>query len=53
VGEPISRDEFGIIFPIGSDLVEAFDAGIASVVEDGFLDYLYNKWFFDYVPAAS
>ncbi|MBW4439383.1 MAG: transporter substrate-binding domain-containing protein [Pleurocapsa minor GSE-CHR-MK-17-07R] len=53
VGEPISRDEFGIIFPIGSELVPAFDAAIASVTADGFLDFLYYKWFFDYVPAAQ
>lgn len=53
IGEPISRDEFGIIFPIGSELVEPFNAAIASVTEDGFLDYLYYKWFFDFVPGAS
>ena len=53
VGEPISRDEFGIIFPIGSELVEAFNAGIASVKADGFLDYLYYKWFIDYVAAPA
>jgi polar amino acid transport system substrate-binding protein len=52
VGEPISRDEFGIIFPIGSDLVEPLNAGIASVREDGFLDYLYHKWFFDFNPGG-
>ncbi|MCI0713386.1 MAG: transporter substrate-binding domain-containing protein [Chloroflexi bacterium] len=51
VGEPLSRDEFGIIFPIGSELVEPFNAGIASIKEDGYLDFLYNKWFFDYKPA--
>jgi ABC-type amino acid transport substrate-binding protein len=53
VGEPISRDEFGIIFPLESELVEAFNAGIASVKEDGYLDYLYYKWFFDFTPVAS
>ncbi len=52
IGEPISRDEFGIIFPLGSDLVEAFNAGIASVKADGFLDYLYYKWFFDFTPGG-
>jgi len=52
IGEPISRDEFGIIFPISSELVEPFNAGIGSVREDGFLDFLYNKWFFDYTPAS-
>ncbi|MCB9437641.1 MAG: transporter substrate-binding domain-containing protein [Anaerolineales bacterium] len=51
VGDPISRDEFGVIFPIGSDLVDSFNAAIASIHADGYLDYLYNKWFFDYVPA--
>ncbi|MEO1444210.1 MAG: transporter substrate-binding domain-containing protein, partial [Chloroflexota bacterium] len=53
VGEPISRDEFGLIFPNDSDLKAPFDAGIASIVEDGYLDFIYNKWFFDYTPAAD
>lgn len=52
VGEPISRDEFGVIFPIGSELVEPFDAAIESLRADGFLDFLYYKWFFDYTPGA-
>ncbi len=51
-GDPISKDEFGIVFPKGSELVSAFNAGITSVKADGFLDYLYHKWFFDYAPAA-
>ncbi len=52
VGEAISKDEFGIIFPLGSDLVAPFNAAIASVKADGFLDYLYHKWFFDFKPAS-
>ncbi len=52
-GDPISRDEFGIIFPNGSELKAAFDAGIESMKADGFLDFLYNKWFFDYQPTAQ
>ncbi len=51
VGDPISRDEFGIIYPIGSDLVDPLNAGLASIKADGFLDFLYHKWFFDFVPA--
>lgn len=51
VGEPLSRDEFGIIFPIGSDLVAPINAAIASIHADGYLDYLYYKWFFDYIPG--
>jgi polar amino acid transport system substrate-binding protein len=51
VGEPLSRDEFGVIFPIGSELVEPVNAFIASIQADGYLDFLYHKWFFDYTPA--
>jgi polar amino acid transport system substrate-binding protein len=51
IGDPISKDEFGIIFPNDSELKAAFDAGIESIRADGFLDFLYNKWFFDYEPA--
>lgn len=53
VGEPLSRDEFGIIFPIGSELVEPINAALQSMIDDGFLNFLYNKWFFDYVPATG
>ncbi len=53
VGEPISRDEFGLIFPIGSDLVEPMNAAIGSMFEDGYLEFLYYKWFFDYTPASE
>jgi ABC-type amino acid transport substrate-binding protein len=51
VGEPIQKDEMGFIFPKGSELVDPIDAAIASMKEDGYLDYLYYKWFIDYVPA--
>ena len=53
VGDPISKDEMGFIFPKGSDLVQPINAAIASLKEDGFLDYLYYKWFIDYVPAQQ
>jgi len=52
VGEPISRDEFGIIYPLGSELVAPLNAGIASLKADGYLDFLYHKWFFDYQAGA-
>ncbi|MCZ7540828.1 MAG: transporter substrate-binding domain-containing protein [Anaerolineae bacterium] len=52
VGEAISDDQMGFIFPKGSDLVEPMNAAIASVKQDGFLDFLLNKWFFDYQPPA-
>lgn len=48
VGEPLGAEEFGFIFPKGSDLVAPFDAAIAAMEADGTLDALNRKWFFDY-----
>ncbi len=53
VGEPIQKDEMGFIFPKGSEYVAPLNAAIASVKADGFLDFLYHKWFIDYVPAGE
>ena len=46
VGGAIKSEDFGFIFQKGSDLVAPFDAAIESMKEDGFIDYLDNKWFF-------
>lgn len=51
VGDAIKSEEFGFIFQQGSDLVEPFNAAIASMKEDGFTSYLDNKWFFLYDPS--
>ena len=48
VGDPLGTEEFGFIFTPGSDLVEPFNAAIESMKEDGFLDKLNTKWFFEY-----
>ncbi|MTH95028.1 transporter substrate-binding domain-containing protein [Roseibium sp. RKSG952] len=48
VGEPLGTEDFGFIFPKGSNLVEPFDAAIASMKADGTLDALNKKWFVDY-----
>ena len=53
VGAPISEDEMGLIFPKGSELVEPINAALASMQTDGFLEYLYYKWFIDYTPAPE
>jgi polar amino acid transport system substrate-binding protein len=53
VGEPLGTEEFGFIFPPGSDLVEPFDLAIGTMSQDGFLDHLNNRWFFLYDPAAE
>ncbi len=47
-GDPIGHDEFGFIFQKGSDLVEPVNAAIQSMKDDGTLDALNKKWFFDY-----
>lgn len=51
VGDAIKSEEFGFIFPPGSDLVAPFNAGIAALRADGTLDALDTKWFFAYDPA--
>ncbi|PYE84804.1 transporter substrate-binding domain-containing protein [Pseudoroseicyclus aestuarii] len=48
VGEPLGTEDFGFIFPQGSDLVAPIDAAIAAMREDGTLDALNRTWFLDY-----
>lgn len=48
VGEPLGTEDFGFIFPKGSDLVAPVNAAIAALKADGTLDALNKKWFLDY-----
>ncbi|MHA2937555.1 transporter substrate-binding domain-containing protein [Vibrio sp. RC27] len=48
IGDALGTEEFGFIFTPGSDLVEPVNAAIASMKEDGTLERLNQKWFFDY-----
>ncbi len=48
VGDPLGAEEFGFIFPKGSDLVAPINAAIADMQADGTLDALNTKWFVDY-----
>ncbi len=48
VGEPLGTEDFGFIFPKGSDLVAPINAAIASLKADGTLDALNRKWFLEY-----
>ena len=48
VGEPMGTEDFGFIFPKGSELPEAMNAAIADMRADGTLDALNQKWFLDY-----
>jgi polar amino acid transport system substrate-binding protein len=53
VGDPLGTEEFGFIFPLDSELVESVNLAIGTMSQDGFLDYLNNRWFFLYDPAAE
>ena len=48
IGEPLASEDFGFIFPKGSDLVAPINAAIAAMKADGTLDALNQKWFVDY-----
>ena len=48
VGGPLGTDNFGFIFTPGSDLVGPFNAAIKSMKDDGTMDRLDTKWFFEY-----
>ena len=48
VGEKLGTEDFGFIFPKGSDLVAPMNAGIAALKADGTIDALNKKWFLDY-----
>ncbi len=48
IGAPLATEDFGFIFPKGSDLVAPINAAIASMKADGTLDALNTKWFLEY-----
>ncbi|MBB3976964.1 polar amino acid transport system substrate-binding protein [Rhizobium azooxidifex] len=48
IGDPLGTEDFGFIFPKGSELVAPVNAAIAELKTDGTLDALNKKWFLDY-----
>ncbi|EIE52168.1 amino acid ABC transporter [Salipiger aestuarii] len=48
VGEKLGSEDFGFIFPKGSDLVAPVNAALASMRADGTLADLNTRWFLDY-----
>ncbi|WP_430463106.1 transporter substrate-binding domain-containing protein [Tabrizicola sp.] len=48
IGEPLASEDFGFIFPKGSEFVEPINAAIAAMKADGTLDALNQKWFVEY-----
>ncbi|WP_420415616.1 transporter substrate-binding domain-containing protein [Roseibium sp.] len=51
IGDPMGSEDFGFIFPKGSDLIAPINAAIASLRADGTLEALNKKWFFEYKAA--
>jgi len=48
IGDSMGTEDFGFIFPKGSELVNAFNAGIKSMQDDGTIEALNKKWFLEY-----
>jgi polar amino acid transport system substrate-binding protein len=48
VGDKLGTEDFGFIFPKGSDLVAPMNAAIAAMKADGTIDALDKKWFLDF-----
>jgi polar amino acid transport system substrate-binding protein len=48
IGGPLGTEDFGFIFPKGSELVAPVNAAIAALKADGTMDALNKKWFVDY-----
>ncbi|GGH49687.1 transporter substrate-binding domain-containing protein [Frigidibacter albus] len=48
VGAPLGTEDFGFIFPRGSDLVAPVNAAIAEMAADGTLEALNTRWFLDF-----
>jgi polar amino acid transport system substrate-binding protein len=48
VGTPLGTEDFGFIFPKGSDLVAPVNLAIQSMKDDGTIEALNKKWLLDY-----
>lgn len=53
IGGPLGTEEFGFIFKQGSDLTAAFNAAIKAMKDDGTLDKLNTKWFYEYNSGSA
>jgi polar amino acid transport system substrate-binding protein len=48
IGEKLGTEDFGFIFPKGSEWVAPMNAAIAAMRADGTIDALNTKWFLEY-----
>jgi polar amino acid transport system substrate-binding protein len=52
-GPALATENFGFIFPPEHDLVEPFNAALRTMIQDNFVQYLNNKWYYLYVSATN
>ena len=52
-GGALATENFGLIFPLRSELVEPFNAALSSMIQDNYVQYLSNKWFYLYDPTLE
>ena len=45
VGDPLTSEELGFVFPKGSDLLDPINQALAEMKADGTLDKIYAQWF--------
>jgi len=45
VGDPLTSEELGFVFPKGSDLLDPINQALDAMQSDGTLDTIYAKWF--------
>lgn len=50
-GPALATEQFGFIFPPEDELVEPFNAGLSSMIQDNYTQYLSNKWYYLYDVA--
>ena len=52
-GPALSTENFGFILTPGSEWLEPFNAGLSSMIQDNYTQYLSNKWFYLYDPESA
>jgi len=53
VGEPLTSEALGLVFPSGSELVAPVNAALAQMQADGTLDALFQTWFVEFDPTTE
>ncbi len=53
VGDELTAEELGFVFPKGSDLRDPINAALAEMEKDGTLEELFNQWFLNAQPEAA